>query len=59
MILCLLAIIVLLFYAGLKPDYLNTDTTIWRSLAAWEWSVIAYIAVYLFLLISFSRRYRE
>jgi hypothetical protein len=59
MILCLLGIIVLLFYAGLKPDYLNTDTTIWRSLAAWEWSVIAYIAVYLFLLISFSRSYRE
>jgi hypothetical protein len=59
MALSLLAIVALLFYAGLKPDFLNTDTTIWHSLAAWEWSMITYIAIYLFLLISFSRRYRQ
>lgn len=59
MILVLLLLIPLLFYFGSKPDYLNTDTTIWRSLAAWEWSVMTYIAIHLFLLISFSRNDRE
>ncbi len=59
MALSLLAIIAVLFYAGLKPGFLNTDTTIWHSLAAWEWSMITYIAIHLFLLISFSRRYRQ
>jgi hypothetical protein len=59
MVFSLLAIIALFFYAGLKPGFLNTDMTIWHSLAAWEWSMITYIAIYLFLLISFSRRYRQ
>jgi hypothetical protein len=58
MIFSLLGIVVFLSYAGLT-DYLNTDTNIWHSLAAWEWSVISYITLYLFALLLLSSRISE
>jgi hypothetical protein len=61
MTLSLLILIALLFHVFLQPDYVNSDagTSIWHALAAWEWSVITYIAVSLFVLILFSTQYRK
>jgi hypothetical protein len=61
MILSLLTIIAQLIHVFLKPNYISSCSgiVIWRALAAWEWSVITYIAICLSMLIVFSTQYRQ
>ena len=56
MFLFLLGVIALLVYIFRDPDFINSApaTTVWHALAAWEWSVVTGIAIYLFLLLFLS-----
>lgn len=59
MIPSLLGTIAFLFYVFAKPDYVNVDAPVWRSLAALEWSVVSFIAIYLLLLLFLGAECRK